>query len=101
MEGDGIMRNWARLGAVLAVVALVVGSAGVAIAGGESEVQEKALPSGALRFVAVPPCRLADLFLAEVERRLGVRGRTFFENALFAKRWSEDLLRPPVEPSAQ
>ncbi len=41
------------------------------------------------------------LFLAEVESRLGAPGRAFFEDALFAKRWSEDLLRPPAESPAQ
>lgn len=41
------------------------------------------------------------LFLAEVERRLGATGRAFFENGLFAKRWSVDLLRPPAELPAQ
>jgi hypothetical protein len=54
------MRTLARLGVVLALAALGVGSAGVAVASGETEGLEKALPSGALRFVAVPPCRLAD-----------------------------------------
>jgi hypothetical protein len=54
------MRNLARWGAVLTVAAVALGSGGVAVAGGEPEVTEKALPSGALRFVAVPPCRLAD-----------------------------------------